>query len=64
MWNLYYAIFIWRGIVLQDFQVCIIQLVYLKLYINDFTEFSTKSHWNTMLAASDVFMFTQSIKFF
>ena len=30
-----------------------------------FTEFSTKIHWNTRLAASDVFhMFTQSIKFF
>ena len=30
-----------------------------------FTEFSTKIHWNTVLAASDVFhMFTQSIKFF
>ena len=30
-----------------------------------FTEFSTKIHWNTKLAASDVFhMFTQSIKFF
>ena len=31
----------------------------------NFTEFSTKIHWNNMLAASDVFrMFTQSIKFF
>ena len=30
-----------------------------------FTEFSTKVHWNTRLAASDVcHMFTQSIKFF
>ena len=30
-----------------------------------FTEFSTKIHRNTRLAASDVFhMFTQSIKFF
>ena len=30
-----------------------------------FTEFSTKIHWNTRLAAADVFhMFTQSIKFF
>ena len=30
-----------------------------------FTEFSTKIHWNTRLAASDVFhMFIQSIKFF
>ena len=30
-----------------------------------FTEFSTKIHWNTKLAASDFFhMFTQSIKFF
>ena len=29
-----------------------------------FTEFSTKIHWNTMLAASDVFhIFTQSINF-
>ena len=29
------------------------------------TEFSTKIHWNTRLAASDTFhMFTQSIKFF
>ena len=30
-----------------------------------FTEFSTKIHWNTLLAVSDVFhMLTQSIKFF
>ena len=30
-----------------------------------FTEFSTKIHWNTRLAASNVFhMFKQSIKFF
>ena len=30
-----------------------------------FTELSTKIHWNTRLAASDVFhMFTQSINFF
>ena len=30
-----------------------------------FTEFSTKIHWNTGVAASDVFrMFTQSINFF
>ena len=30
-----------------------------------FTEFSTKIHWNTRLATSDVFhMFTQSVKFF
>ena len=30
-----------------------------------FTEFSTKIHWNAMLAAFDVFqMFTQSIKLF
>ena len=37
----------------------------LFIYLLCFTEFSTKIHWNTRLAASDVFhMFTQSIKFF
>ena len=29
-----------------------------------FTEFSTKIHWNTNLAASDVHMFTRSTKVF
>ena len=29
-----------------------------------FTEFSTKIHWNTKLAASDGHMFTRSIKVF